>query len=215
MLITRILKTLGFDLSSVESDDPQADIDGTLLKRMEAQLRRHAPVQPPIPPPAPGPSSSSSAPTLPPDFQSLISSEVRSQFEAHQAWIEQRDTAFRAEMDARYQGIRTDMTYFADSMRYMDSQFEALFTKFSMLPPDPTTISRPLPSRGPPFPARDPSSIVPPRPRVDAVDSEEADSSSSSSSESDADGDQKMAAAESSSEDDDDEEDDGGAGGAE
>jgi len=217
MLITRILKALDFDLSSVEYDNPSPNIDGTLLKRMEAQLRRQAPVPPPIPPPvpppAPGPSSSSSAPIAPSDLESLISSAVRSQIEAHQAWIEQRDTAFRAEMDARYQGLRTDMTYFADSMRYMDSQLEGLYTKFNMAPPDPTTISRPLPSRGPPFPARAPSSTVPPRPRVDADDSEGADSSSSSKS--DADGDQTMVAAESSSEDDDDEDDDGGAGSAE
>ena len=97
MLITHLLKNLGFDLSSVDSDDPQVDIDGTLLKRMEAQLRRHAPVQPPVPPPiipglssAPGSSSapgtsSASAPAFPPDFQAFISSDVRSQFEAHQA----------------------------------------------------------------------------------------------------------------------------------
>ena len=195
MLITHLLKNLGFDLSSVDSDDPQVDIDGTLLKRMEAQLRRHAPEQPPIPPAAPGSfsapgsssapgTSSASASILPPDLQALISSEVRSQFEAHQAWIEQRDAALRAEMDARFQReadyravmdsqfqeIRNDMSYFADSMRYVDSQFEALFTKFNILPPDPTSIARPLPSTGPPFPARDTSTVSPPRPKVDAVD---------------------------------------------
>ena len=31
MLITHLLKNLGFDLSSVDADDPQVDIDGTLL----------------------------------------------------------------------------------------------------------------------------------------------------------------------------------------
>ena len=159
MLITHLLKALNFDLSSESPDDPLINIDGVLLKGMEAQLRRHAPEQPPVPPAAPGSSSapgtsSASAPVLPPDLQALISSEVRSQFEAHQAWIEQRDAALRAEMDARFQreadsravmdsriqGIRNDMSYFADSMRFMDTQFEALFTKFDMFVPDPTSI---------------------------------------------------------------------------
>ena len=128
----------------------------------------------------------------------------------------QREADFRAEMDSRFQGIRNDMSYFADSMRFMDSQFETLFTKLDILGPDPTSIARPLPSTGPPFPVRDPSTVSPPRPKVIGVDPEEAVSSSSSSSEEDDDGDEKMAeatakgtaAAESSSEDDDDEEDD-------
>jgi len=66
------------------------------------------------------------------------------------------------------------MSYFADSMRFMDIQFEALFTKFNMLVPDPTSIARPLPSTGPPFPTRAPSSVPPPRPGVDGIDPEEA-----------------------------------------
>ena len=245
MVITHILKALDFDLSSIDSDEPTVDIDGSLLKRMEAQLRRHALEQPPAPPAVPGSSapgsssapgtSSASAPVLP-----SISSEVRSQFEAHQSWIEQREAAFRAEMDARFQqeaafrtemdarfkqeaasreelnsqirGIRNDMSYFADSMRFMDTQFEALFTKFDMFTPDPTTIARPLPSTGPPFPTRAPSSVPPPRPKVLGVDPEEA-ASSSSSSEEDDDGDKTMAegtTVESSSEDDEDDDDDEG-----
>ena len=249
MVITHILKALDFDLSSIDSDEPTVDIDGSLLKRMEAQLRRHALEQPPAPPAVPGSSapgsssapgtSSASAPVLP-----SISSEVRSQFEAHQSWIEQREAAFRAEMDARFQqeaafrtemdarfqqeaasreetnsqirGIRNDMSYFADSMRFMDTQFEALFTKFDMFPPDPTTIARPIPSTGPPFPTRAPSSVPPPRPKVLGVDPEEVapSSSSSSSSEEDDDGDKKMDAKKSSSsseyeeEEEDDEDDD-------
>ena len=35
--------------------------------------------------------------------------------------ISAADAAHRAEMDSRYQGLRNDMSYFADSMRYMDS----------------------------------------------------------------------------------------------
>jgi len=123
----------------------------------------------------------------------------------------QLEAVFRAEMDSRVQGIRNDMSYFADSMRFMDTQFEALFMKFDMLVPDPTTIARPLPSTGPPFPTRAPSTVPPPKPGVDSIDPEEAVSSSSSDSDADDDGDKKMAegaAEESSSEEDDDEEDD-------
>jgi len=110
----------------------------------------------------------------------------------------------------RFQGIRNDMSYFADSMRFVDSQFETLFTKQDILGPDPTFIARPLPSTGPPFPVRAPSTAPPPQPRVADIDPEEA-VSSSSESDADDDGDKKMAegaAAESSSEEDDDEEDD-------
>ena len=92
-------------------------------------------------------------------------------------------------------------------MRFMDSQFEALFVKLNMLGPDPTSFARPLPSSGPPFPVRAPSAVPPPQPGVAGIDSEEAASSSSD----EADGDKKMAegvAAESSYEEDDDEEDD-------
>ena len=125
----------------------------------------------------------------------------------------QREADSRAVMDSQIHGIRNDISYFANSMRYVDSQFEALFTKFNMICPDPTSIARPLPSTGPPFPARARSTAPPPRPKVIGVDPEEAvsSSSSSSSSEEDDDGDKKMAegtSAKSSSEDDDDEEDD-------
>ena len=99
-------------------------------------------------------------------------------------------------------------------MRFMDTQFEALFTKFNMFTADPSTIARPLPSTGPSFPTRAPSTVPPPRPKVLGVDPEEAAaSSSSSSSEEDDDGDKTMAegtTVESSSEDDEDDDDDEG-----
>jgi len=124
--------------------------------------------------------------------------------------ISTADTAYRAEMDSRYQSLRNDMSYFADSMRFMDSQFNALFVKHDMLGPDPTSFARPLPSSGPPFPVRAPSAASPPQPGVAGIDPEEA----ASSSDEDDDGDEQMAegdAEESSSEEDDDEEDDDGA----
>ena len=229
MLISYLLKHLGFNLSSETPSEPSVNLDCTLLKRMQAQIRRAAPEQPHVLPAvvpgsssAPG-TSSAPGPSLSPEFQSFISSEIRSQIQEHQSWIEQRDAALRADMeqrdaalradmDLRFQGIRNDMTYFANSMRFVDLQFEALFAKFDMLSPDPTSFARPLPSSGPPFPVRDPSAASPSRPGVAGIDPEEAAAvSSSSSSEEDDDGVEKMAegaAAESSSEEDDDEEDD-------
>jgi len=78
-------------------------------------------------------------------------------------------------MDTRYQGLRNDMCYFADSMRYMDSQFGALYVKYNMRAPDPTTYARPLPSSGPPFPARPPTAPPASQPAVAAIDPEEED----------------------------------------
>ena len=83
MLITHLLKGLGFDLSTESHYDPSVNIDSTLLKRIEAQMRRHALEQPPVPPVAPGSSSapgtsSAPGPSMSPDFQTLISSEIRS-----------------------------------------------------------------------------------------------------------------------------------------
>ena len=120
---------------------------------------------------------------------------------ALRADLEQRDTALRADMDSRFEGIRNDMTYFANAMRFVDSQFGTLFAKFDMLGPDPTTISRSLPSSGPPFPVRDPTVAPPPHPGVAGIDPEEAGH--------DDDDDETMAegAAGSSSDEDDDEED--------
>ena len=105
------------------------------------------------------------------------------------------------------------MSYFADSMRFVDVQFQALFTKFDMLVPDRTPTACRLPATGPPFPPRARVSIPPPRPRVDGLDPEEVDSSSSS----DDDGDQTMAEGSDDDEEEDDEETDdaGVAGGAE
>jgi len=223
MLITYLLKQLGFDLSSKSPSEPSVNLDSTLLKTMQARARQVAPEQPPVPPAdvpgsssAPGSSStpgtsSAPGPSLSPDLQAFISSEIRSQIQEHQSWIEQRDAAHRAEMDSRFQGIRNDMSYFADSMRFVDSQFEALFVKLNMLGPDPTSFARPLPSSGPPFPIRAPSAVSPPQPGVAGIDPEEA---ASSSDEDDDDEDVEMAAGdaeESSSEEDDDEEDDDGA----
>ena len=69
---------------------------------MEAATHRAATQQPPIPPvsgPSSGPGSSSSAPasSLPPDFQTLIASELRAQFQDHQTWVEQRLSQISAE----------------------------------------------------------------------------------------------------------------------
>ena len=94
-------------------------------------------------------------------------------------------------------------------MRFVDSQFETLFAKFDMLGPDPTTISRPLPSSGPPFPIRDPTAAPPPQPGVAGIDPEEAGHPSSDADDDDDGDDETMAkgTAESLSEEDDDEED--------
>ena len=127
-----------------------------------------------------------------------------------------QEAASREETNSQIRGIRNDMSYFADSMRFMDMQFEALFTKFAMFPPDPTTFARSLPATGPPFPTRAPSSVPPPRPKVLGVDPTEVapSTSSSSSSDEDDDGDKKMDAKKSSSsseyeeEEEDDEDDD-------
>ena len=157
---------------------------------MQAGMRHPAPEQPPIPPThVPGSSSipgSSSAPgsSIPSDLQAFISSELRAQFQEHHslisAEIQQRQTqisaeiaAYREEMDTRYQGLRNDMCYFADSMRYMDTQFGALYVKYDMRAPDPTPFARPLPSSGPPFPARAPSAPPAPQLGVAAIDPEE------------------------------------------
>ena len=43
MLITHLLRGLGFDLSSESPSDPSINLDSVLLKRMEAQMRRYAP----------------------------------------------------------------------------------------------------------------------------------------------------------------------------
>jgi len=82
----------------------------------------------------------------------------------------QREADFRAEMDSRFQSIRNDMSYFANSLRFVDSQFETLFMKLNVLGPDCTSFARPLPSTGPPFPVRDPSTASPPRPKVVGID---------------------------------------------
>ena len=117
-------------------------------------------------------------------------------------------------MDSHFQGIRNDMSYFANAMRFVDSQFGTLFAKFDMLGPNPTTIARPLSSFGPPFSARDPAAVLPPHPSVAGIDPEEAGHEDDDDDDVDvtmAEGDAK----ESSSEEDDAEEssseDDGGA----
>ena len=147
MLISYLLKQLDFDLSSVRPTDPSVNLNSTLLKRMQARMRHDAPQQPAFPPSSSIPGSSSApGSSIPSDLQSFISSELRAQFQEHQSWvsaeIQQRLTqisaehaAHRKEMDSRYQGLRNDMSYFADSMRYMDSQFSALFVKYNMRAP--------------------------------------------------------------------------------
>jgi len=227
MLISYLLKQLDFDLSSETPSEPSVNLNNTLLKRMHARVRLPAPEQPPIPPAhvpgsssAPG-TSSAPGPSIPSDLQAFISSELRAQFQEHQSWvtaeIQQRltqfsaaDAAHRAEMDSRYQGLRNDMSYFVDSMRYMDSQFSALFAKYNMLGPDPTSFARPLPSSGPPFPIRAPSASSAPQPGVAAIDPEE-EVSSDDDEDDDDDEDVEMAAGEqddSSEEEDSSEEDD-------
>jgi len=220
MLISYLLKQLDFDLSSVRPTDPFVNLNSTLLKRMQARARHPAPEQPSIPPTSvPGSSSipgSSSAPgsSIPSDLQSFISSELRAQFQEHHslisAEIQQHHTQIsaelaehREEMDTRYQGLRNVMCYFADSMRYMDSQFGALYVKYNMRAPDPTAFARSLPSSGPPFPARATSAPPAPQPVVAAIDPEEE--ASDDDEDDDDDGDEEMAAGdedESSEEDD-------------
>ena len=192
------------------------NLNSTLLKRMEARTRHSAAQQPPIPSTsyilgsssAPGSSISS-------DLQSFISSALRAQLQEHRtqisAEIQQHHTqisaeivAHREEMTARFLGLRNDMCYFADSMRYMDSQFGALYVKYDMRAPDPTTYARPLPSSGPPFSARPPTAPPAPQPAVAAIDSEEEDDDDDDDDD-DGGGDKEMAAGD---EEDDDEEDD-------
>ena len=50
MLISNLLKQLNFDLSSEIPSEPSVNLNSTLLKRMQAQMRHHAQEQPPIPP---------------------------------------------------------------------------------------------------------------------------------------------------------------------
>jgi len=87
-------------------------------------------------------------------------------------------------------------------MRYIDSQFSALFVKYNMLGPDPTPFARPLPPSGPPFPVRAPSASSAPQPGVAAIDPEEE---ASDDEDDDDDEDVEMAAGD---DEDDDEEDD-------
>ena len=110
--------------------------------------------------------------------------------------------AHREEMTARYHGLRNDMGYFADSMRYMESQFGTLYVKYDMRAPDPTAYARPLPSSSPPFPARPPTAPPAPQPAVAAIDSEEEDTDDEAD---DDDGDEEVAMGD---EDDSSEEDD-------
>ena len=205
MLISYLLKQLGFDLSSESPTEPSINLDSTLLKRMQPRVRHPAPEQPPVHAPgsssAPG-TSSASGPSMTPEFQSFISSEIRSQIQEHQSWIEQRDTAYRAEMDSRFQGIRNDMSYFADSMRFVESQFEALFVKLDILGPDPTSFVRPLPTSGPPFPVRAPSAASPPKTRIAGIDPEEVGPASDGDGDGDGDEDVEMAAGDKEESDD-------------
>jgi len=207
MLITHLLRALDFDFSGQAPSKPSSDFNAAALKMMEAQLRRHAAVQPPPVPaadPAPAP-----PPVFPaPEFQGASASEVRSMIEAHQAWVGEQVSALRADMDSRAAldavfraEVRNDLSYMAESMRFVDVQFQSLFTKLDIVVPDGTPGARRLPATGPPFPPRARVSIPPPRPRVDALDTEEVDSSSSS----DDGDDQTMAEASGDDEEEDDE----------
>ena len=100
----------------------------------------------------------------------------------------------------------------------MDTEFGALYMKYDMRAPDPTPFARPLPSSGPPFPARAPSAPPAPQLGVAAIDPEEEVSDDDDDDDDDDDAvmaqkDAEVAAgvADSSSddeEDDDDEDDD-------
>jgi len=191
MLISYLLKQLNFDLSSVRPSEPSIDINSSLLKRMRVGMRHPAPQQQPIPPAAhvPG-SSSASGSSIPSDLHSFLSSEMRehraqlsaelqehrtqisAEIQQHHTQISAEIAAHREEMTARYHGLRHDMSYFADSMRYMESQLGALFVRHEVRAPDPTAHARPLPPTGPPFPART-SAPPAPQPAVAAVDSDE------------------------------------------
>ena len=187
---------------------------------MQAGTRHPAPQQPPILPTShvPG-SSSASGSSIPSDLQSFFSSELRAQLQEHRtqisAEIQQHHTqisaeiaAHREEMTARYHGLRNDMGYFADSMRYMDSQFGALYVKYDMRAPDPTAYARPLPSSGPPFPARPPTAPPAPQPVVAAINPEEEDEDDDDDDDDDLDGDEEVAAGDEDDSSDEDDSDD-------
>jgi len=53
-----------------------------------------------------------------------------------------------------------DLSYICDSMRYLDAYLGGIYQKYDWLVPLPSARARPLPSTGPPFPARTP--FVPP-----------------------------------------------------
>jgi len=77
-----------------------------------------------------------------------------------------------AEMTAHYQGLRNDMGYVCDSIRYLDSHLDAFFLRHEMWAPDPTAHARPLPPTRPPFPTRT-SAPPAPQPATAAIDSDE------------------------------------------
>ena len=69
-----------------------------------------------------------------------------------------------AEMSAHYQRMEQrldhDLSYICDSMRYLETYLGGIYQKNNWPVPLPSAHTRPLPSTGPPFPARTPS--VPP-----------------------------------------------------
>ena len=77
-----------------------------------------------------------------------------------------------AEMTAHYQRMEqrldADLSYICDSMRYMHSCLSDIYQKYDWPVPLPSDRARPLPSTGPPFPARTPS--VPPPPSTTQPD---------------------------------------------
>ena len=63
-----------------------------------------------------------------------------------------------AEMSAHYQNLENDMGYLCDSIRYLESYLGGIYLKHELSVPVPSAHARPLPTTGPPFPARTPAS---------------------------------------------------------
>ena len=72
-------------------------------------------------------------------------------------------------MFAHYQCLENDMSYICDSMRYLETFLGGIYHKRDWSVPVPSAHARPLPTTGPPFPARAPT--APPQPST-AEDSE-------------------------------------------
>ena len=169
MVITYLLKQLNFNLSNEQSIEPSVDLNNTLLKRMRP--REHPPAPPPSPfhPAVPLPGSSSGL-SAPPDPYAALSTQIREHISAE--LTAHRQQIFE-EMSTHYHNLENDMSYICDSIRYMESRLDDIYLRREWAAPVPSPHARPLPTVGPPFPARTPSS--PPQPAA-AQNSDEDDS---------------------------------------